>query len=68
MIDPETLRIWAEWSKRDDACNLFIPSDIRLMLGDIDRLKAEVELWKDRYESERRNHESTMEQADAERY
>lgn len=37
MIDQETLRKWTDWSKRDDACNLFVPSDIRQMLGQIER-------------------------------
>lgn len=37
MIDQETLQKWTDWSKRDDACNLFVPSDIRQMLGMIER-------------------------------
>lgn len=42
MIDPETLKIWNDWAKRDDCWKFFIPSDIRLMLGEIERLKRQV--------------------------
>lgn len=40
MIDPETLKTWTEWARRDDCWKLFIPSDIRLMLGEIERLQT----------------------------
>ena len=37
MIDQETLQKWTDWSKRDDCFTLFVPSDIRQMLGQIER-------------------------------
>jgi len=41
-ITPENLTEWREWSKRDDAMNLFVPSDIRQMLAEIDRLQTQI--------------------------
>lgn len=40
-IVSQNMERWIEWSRRDDAFNLFVPSDIRLMLGEIQRLRAE---------------------------
>ena len=42
MIDTPTLKLWDEWSRRDDWHLLFVGSDIRRMLGDISRLRAMV--------------------------
>lgn len=42
MIDPEMLENWKHVARRDDACNYFVPSDIRVMIGEIERLQAEV--------------------------
>ena len=39
--------------------------DIERLVEEIIRLKAEVELWKDRYESERRDHNATIKQCDS---
>ena len=41
-IREDTLNDWSELSKRDDCMNRLVPSDIRLMLGEIDRLRAEI--------------------------
>jgi hypothetical protein len=39
-IDAETFAKWQEWSRRDDVWKLFVPSDIRVMLAEIERLRA----------------------------
>lgn len=39
MISEYRLREWTHWAKRDDACKLFVPSDIREMLSEIERLR-----------------------------
>lgn len=39
MLTDETLAQWAEWARRDDACNLFVPSDMRQLIGEVQRLR-----------------------------
>jgi hypothetical protein len=43
MIDKATLERWAEWSKQDDWHTRFVGSDIRQMLGEIERLQDEID-------------------------
>lgn len=42
MIDAATLEQWTEQARRDDWHENFRGSDIRMMLGDIGRLRAEL--------------------------
>ena len=39
MLTDKTLEQWSELAKRDDACNLFVPSDIRQLIGEVRRLR-----------------------------
>jgi len=41
-IDPKTFAQWQEWSKLDTWHHHFVGSDIRQMLGEIERLCAKV--------------------------
>ncbi len=45
---------WIEWSRRDDWHRLFVGSDVRLMLGEIQRLRAALMAIRD--EDERDSH------------
>lgn len=36
------LKLWQEWARQDNALQLFCPSDIREMLGEIERLRASL--------------------------
>lgn len=38
MIDAATFEKWKQWARRDDWHTLFVGSDIRQMLGEIERL------------------------------
>lgn len=31
---------WREFAKRDDVCDLMVPSDVRVLIGEITRLRA----------------------------
>ena len=42
MIDQATLEQWTELAKRDDWHMTFVGSDIRIMLGEITRLRSEL--------------------------
>src|SRR5271166_4023635 len=39
--------------------------DVERLVEEIIRLKAEIELWKDRYETERRDHDATIKHCDS---
>ena len=43
MTDAE-LAQWSDWSKRDDWHTLFVASDIRQMIGEIERLHIGLRL------------------------
>lgn len=40
MIRDETLAQWKEWASRDDAFNHFVPSDIRELIWEVERLQT----------------------------
>lgn len=40
MIEKSTLQRWGELAKRDDWHMLFVGSDIRLLLGEVERLRS----------------------------
>lgn len=42
MIDEDTLNVWRAWAKLDGWHYLFVGSDIRQMIGEIDRLRARI--------------------------
>ncbi len=41
-ISTDTFRDWLELSRRDDCLDKLVPSDIRLMLGEITRQRREI--------------------------
>ena len=45
MIDKPTLQKWTEQARRDDWHVTFVGSDIRQMLGEIERRGALLERW-----------------------
>lgn len=48
------LEKWKEWTRRDDWHQLFVASDIRQMVGEIERLSRELHHQKDLTESYKR--------------
>lgn len=42
MIDEATLAQWKDWARRDEWHVLFVGSDIRQMVGEIERLRQEA--------------------------
>ena len=42
MISSEQLQEWIKVSRRDDCFDRLVPSDVRLMLGEIDRLREGI--------------------------
>lgn len=47
MITAERLKEWQHWARRDEACKLFVPSDIRQMLGEVERLRGTLKALAD---------------------
>jgi hypothetical protein len=48
------LEKWREWSRIDDKFQKFVLSDIRQMIGEIDRLRREIKHQKDLVDSYQR--------------
>lgn len=61
MIDSTQLAQWSEWSKRDDWHTRFVSSDIRQMLGEIERLRETLSIVKNWLEnSQPRGYETPL--------
>lgn len=50
MISKDTLDQWKQWARRDDWHLYFVGSDIRQMIGEVERLQCAISQSADRSE------------------
>ena len=60
----EDLRRWKAMDKPLTAAMGVVAADLQQLRAEIERLRAEVAEWKERYEGERRDHETTIAHCD----
>lgn len=47
-IAGKSLQEWQEFARRDDCLERMVPSDLRQVVGEVERLRAEVQAYKDK--------------------